>query len=195
MINKAIIMGRITRDLELKQTPNGVSVVQFTVAVERAYAKQGQEREVDFISCVAWRQTAEFICKYFGKGRMIALEGSMRTRTYEDKNGTKHYLTELYADNVSFTGEKKEEGTFSQNYGNNGNQNNQGYAGGTNYQANNTTGNASYANGGTAQNNASQTAPQQTNQGYGGQNSYNNNDYQNTTTYDQSYLNDFETFF
>ena len=108
MINKVIIMGRITQDLELKQTPSGVSVLSFTVAVDRSYAKQGEEKQTDFISCVAWKQTAEFISRYFGKGRMIAVEGQLRTRTYEDKKGVKHYVTEVYVDNVSFTCEKKQ---------------------------------------------------------------------------------------
>lgn len=103
MLNRVILMGRITHDLELKQTPSGVSVLTFSVAVERSYAKQ-----VDFITCVAWQKTAEFVSKYFAKGRMIALEGSLRSRTYDDKNGSKHYVTEVYVDNVSFTGEAKQ---------------------------------------------------------------------------------------
>ena len=107
MINSVIIMGRITRDLELKQTPSGVTTLSFTVAVDRNYQKQGEEKQTDFISCVAWRQTAEFISRYFGKGRMIALEGALRTRSYDDKNGTKHYVTEVYVDSASFTGEPK----------------------------------------------------------------------------------------
>lgn len=107
MINKVIIMGRITQDLELKQTPNGVAVLSFTVAVDRNYTK-GEEKQTDFISCVAWKERAEFISRYFGKGRMIALEGQLRTRTYEDKHGSKHYVTEVYVDNASFTGEKKQ---------------------------------------------------------------------------------------
>lgn len=109
MINKVIIMGRITQDLELKQTPSGVSVLSFTVAVDRNFTKQGEEKQSDFISCVAWKERAEFISKHFGKGRMIALEGQLRTRTYEDKNGSKHYVTEVFVDNASFTGEKKAE--------------------------------------------------------------------------------------
>lgn len=108
MINTVVLMGRITNDPELKQTPNGVSVLSFTVAVERNFTKQGEEKQSDFISCVAWKQTAEFISRYFGKGRMIAIEGQLRTRTYEDKNGTKHYVTEVYVDQASFTGESKE---------------------------------------------------------------------------------------
>lgn len=93
MLNTVILMGRITQDLELKQTQNGTSVLSFNVAVDRGYVKQGEERQTDFITCVAWRQTAEFISKYFSKGRMIALEGNLRTRTYDDKNGSKHYVT------------------------------------------------------------------------------------------------------
>lgn len=106
-LNKAIIMGHITQDLELKQTPSGIAVLSFTVAVDRNYSK-GEEKQSDFISCVAWKERAEFISRYFGKGRMIAIEGQLRTRTYEDKNGIKHYVTEVYVDNASFTGEKKQ---------------------------------------------------------------------------------------
>ena len=109
MLNKVILMGRITQELELKQTANGTAVLSFNVAVDRNYTKQGEEKQTDFITCVAWRQTAEFISKYFSKGRMIALEGNLRTRTYDDKNGTKHYVTEVYVDNVSFTGEPKQD--------------------------------------------------------------------------------------
>lgn len=114
MINKAILMGRITQDLELKQTPNGTSVLAFTVAVERNYSK-GEDKQSDFINCVAWKEKAEFISKYFGKGRMIAIEGNLRTRAYDDKNGVKHYVTEVYVDNVSFTGEKKQTETVHTN--------------------------------------------------------------------------------
>lgn len=129
MLNRVILMGRITQDLEVKQTTSGVSVVTFNVAVDRSFVKQGEERQADFITCVAWRQQADFIGRYFGKGRMIALEGNLRTRTYDDKNGTKHYVTEVYVDSVSFTGEAKQQGsgTYSNNYGNNGYQNNNGY--------------------------------------------------------------------
>ncbi|MBO5449413.1 MAG: single-stranded DNA-binding protein [Ruminococcus sp.] len=110
MLNKVILMGRITHDLELRQTPGGVSSLTFTVAVERSYADQNGERQSDFIRCVAWRQTAEFISKYFGKGRMIAIEGNLRTSTYDDKNGSRHYVTDVYVDNASFTGEPKQSG-------------------------------------------------------------------------------------
>ncbi len=120
MLNRVILMGRITQDLDLKQTPNGVSVLQFSIAVDRNFVRQGEERQTDFITCVAWRQQAEFIKRYFGKGRMIAIEGNLRTRNYEDKNGTKHYVTEVYVDSVSFTGERAQQnGTYSNNYSNN----------------------------------------------------------------------------
>ncbi len=116
MLNRVILMGRITHDLELKSTPSGVSVLSFSIAVERSFAKQGEERQADFINCVAWRQQAEFISKYFSKGRMIALEGNLRTRTYDDKNGAKHYVTEVYVDSASFTGEPKQGGSYNSGY-------------------------------------------------------------------------------
>ena len=100
MLNRVILMGRITQDLDLRQTPNGTPVLTFNVAVDRGYAKQGEDRQTDFITCVAWQKTAEFISRYFGKGRMIAIEGNLRTRTYDDKNGSKHYVTEVYVDNA-----------------------------------------------------------------------------------------------
>lgn len=108
MINKAIIMGRLTADPELKQTASGVANCRITVAVNRDYAPQGQERQADFITVVAWRQTAEFICKYFGKGKMIIVEGALRTSSYDDRNhpDVKHFVTEVYADKVHF-GETK----------------------------------------------------------------------------------------
>lgn len=110
MLNKVILMGRITRDLELRQTPNGVPVLTFTIATDRNFVRQGEDRQTDFITCVAWRNQAEFINRYFAKGRMIALVGNLRTRTYDDKNGTKHYVTEVFVDEVSFTGEAKQGG-------------------------------------------------------------------------------------
>ena len=103
-LNKVIIMGRITHTPEVKQTPNGIPVLQFSIAVDR-YSKE--EKQADFISCVAWRQTAEFIGRYFGKGRMIAITGNLHSRTYEDKNGTKHYVTEVYVESADFTGEPR----------------------------------------------------------------------------------------
>ena len=108
MLNKVILMGRLTADPELRQTPSGVSTCQITVAVNRNYTSQDGERQTDFITVVAWRQTAEFISRYFTKGKMIIVEGNLRTRTYDDKRypDVRHYVTEVYADNVQF-GETK----------------------------------------------------------------------------------------
>ncbi|MDE6763703.1 MAG: single-stranded DNA-binding protein [Oscillospiraceae bacterium] len=108
MINNVTIMGRLTADPELKQTPSGASTCTVTVAVERSYAPQGQERQTDFIPVVAWRQTAEFISRNFSKGKLIAVTGQLRTRTYTDKrySDVTHYVMELYADSVSFCGDK-----------------------------------------------------------------------------------------
>lgn len=108
MYNKCILMGRITKDVELKATQAGNSVVTFTVAVDRSYTDKDGTRGTDFINCVAWRQTAEFIQKYFGKGNLILLEGEIRTRNYKDKDGRTVYVTEVVADKASFTGEKKQ---------------------------------------------------------------------------------------
>ena len=112
MINKWIGMGRLTADPELKQTQSGVSTCTVNVAVQRDYADGNGERQTDFICVVAWRQTAEFLCKYFRKGSMIAVVGELRTRTYNDKRypDVKHYVTEVYADKVSFCGGKNESG-------------------------------------------------------------------------------------
>lgn len=110
MLNCAVIMGRLTADPELRQTPSGVAVTRFTVAVDRGYVKPGEERKADFINVVAWRQTAEFVSRYFQKGSMIAVQGSIQTGSYE-KDGVKRYTFEISADNVSFCGSKSETGT------------------------------------------------------------------------------------
>lgn len=111
MLNCAVIMGRLVADPELRTTTTGLSVISFRVAVDRAYAKQGEERQADFIDVVAWRQTAEFVSRYFRKGSMIAVQGSIQTRGYEDKNGNKRTAVEIVADSVSFCGSKAESGT------------------------------------------------------------------------------------
>ena len=105
MLNRAILMGRLVADPELRQTPNGISVCSFTIAIDRNYAKD-RERQADFIDIVAWRQSAEFVSRYFAKGKMIIVEGSIQTRLYEDKNGNKRKAVEVGADNVQF-GESK----------------------------------------------------------------------------------------
>lgn len=107
--NRVILMGRITHDLELKQTPSGVKVLTFLIAVDRSYEQNGQ-RESDFIPVVTWRQTAEFVNKYFSKGRMILVEGELVSRTYKDKEGKDVKAIEVNASSVSFTGEPKKSG-------------------------------------------------------------------------------------
>lgn len=109
MLNRVVIMGRITHDLEVKQTQSGVACLQFNVAVDRGFKNANGEYDSDFITCVAWKERAEFINRYFDKGKMIAIEGQLRSRVYEDKNGTKHYITEVYVDSASFTGEKSQD--------------------------------------------------------------------------------------
>lgn len=108
MLNCAIIMGRITADPELRTTSNGLSVTSFSVAVDRNYARAGEEKQTDFINVVAWRSTAEFVCKYFTKGQMIAVQGSIQTRNYEDKTGAKRTAVEIVANQISFCGSKSE---------------------------------------------------------------------------------------
>lgn len=110
MINIVALMGRLTYEPELKSTPNGLSVIRFQLAVDRTYQAKGQERQADFIDCVAWRQTAEFISRYFHKGSMIAIEGTIQTSNYTDKNGNNRKQIEVLANNVSFCGSKSESG-------------------------------------------------------------------------------------
>lgn len=116
MLNMAIIMGRLTKDPEYRQTSNNVSTAMFSVAVERDYKKDGQDKETDFLDVVAWRNTAEFICKNFSKGQMIALYGRLQKRSYEDTNGNKRTVVEIIAESVYFCGPKPQQdgtGAFS----------------------------------------------------------------------------------
>ncbi len=108
MINSVVLMGRLTFDPELRTTPSGVSVVQFQVAVDRNFQRQGEERKADFIDVTAWRQTAEFISRYFRKGSMIAVEGSIQTDNFTDNSGNKRKSVRVVANNVSFCGSKAE---------------------------------------------------------------------------------------
>ncbi len=112
-MNRVIIMGRLTADPELKQTQGGTGVCRFTVAVNRKFRNSQGGYDADFISCTAWRQTAEFICKYFGKGQMICIEGTLRTGSYQDKNhpDTMHYTTDVFVDSVEFCGSKVDSST------------------------------------------------------------------------------------
>lgn len=108
MINMVALMGRLTFEPEVRTTPSGVSVMRFQVACDRKYQRSGQDRQADFIDCVAWRQTAEFISRYFHKGSMIAVEGTLQTSSYTDKNGNQRKQVEVLANNVSFCGSKSE---------------------------------------------------------------------------------------
>ena len=101
-------MGRLVADPELRHTPNDIAVTTFTLAVDRSYSRAGTERQTDFIDVVAWRQTAEFVCKYFSKGRMMAVTGSIQTRNYEDKQGNKRKAFEIVANDVSFADSKRD---------------------------------------------------------------------------------------
>ncbi len=110
MLNRAVVMGRLSADPELRYTPNNVAVATFTLAVGRSYVKQGAERQTDWIDIVAWRQTAEFISKYFKKGQLMAVEGTIQTRMYEDKNGNKRKAVEIVAENAFFCESKQSSG-------------------------------------------------------------------------------------
>ena len=118
MLNKIILMGRLTRDPELRRTQSGTAVASFTLAVDRDYKPQDGERETDFIDIVAWRGTGEFVSKYFTKGRMAVVEGRLQVRDWTDKDGNKRRSTEVVADNVYFGDSKRSEsGTPAELYG------------------------------------------------------------------------------
>ena len=108
MLNCCVIMGRLTADPELRTTANNLSVTTFTVAVDRGYARPGEEKQTDFIPVTAWKTTADFVTKYFRKGSMIAVQGALQTRKYDDNNGNKRTAFEIVASNVSFCGSKAE---------------------------------------------------------------------------------------
>lgn len=113
-MNKVILMGRLTADPELRQTNSGVNTCRITVAVDRR-VPQGAEKQADFITVIAWNQQAEFVSRYFSKGRMIAVEGNLRTGSYDDKRypDVKHYTTEVWADRIEFCGDKPQNGTVN----------------------------------------------------------------------------------
>ena len=139
MLNHIVIMGRLTRDPELRRTSSGIAVASFTVAVDRDFGgRDGGEKETDFIDCVAWRQTGEFVSKYFTKGSMIVVSGRLQIRNWNDKDGNKRRNAEVVADNVYF-GESKRSSDSNSAYGGNssyGNSNNYGggsYGNNSNY--------------------------------------------------------------
>ena len=137
MLNHITIMGRLTRDPELRRTGSGIAVASFTLAVDRDFGgRDGGERETDFIDCVAWRQTGEFVSKYFTKGRMAVVSGRLQIRNWTDKDGNKRRSAEVVADNVYFGESKRtnEGNAYGGNtYGGNGYGNNN--YGGNNYSA------------------------------------------------------------
>jgi single-strand DNA-binding protein len=108
MLNRVILMGRLTKDPELRHTANNIQVCLFTLAVNRNFKKDGGEREADFINCVAWRNTAEFVNKYFSKGLQVVVSGRLQTRTWDDDEGKKHYVTEVVVDEAYFAESKKD---------------------------------------------------------------------------------------
>ncbi len=110
-MNKAFLIGRLAADPELRQTGNGIAVTSFTIAVDRPFVTKGAERQTDWIDIVAWRNTAEFVCKYFQKGSPIVVEGSIQTRMWEDKTGQKRKSVEIVADNVEFVPRTKDAGS------------------------------------------------------------------------------------
>ena len=120
MLNHIVLMGRLTRDPELRRTGSGVAVASFTLAVDRDYAAQGAEKETDFVDIVAWRKTAEFVSKYFAKGRMAVVTGRLQIRNWQDKEGNKRRSAEVVADNVYFGDSKRDNadgGSFNQSQG------------------------------------------------------------------------------
>ncbi len=114
MLNKIVIMGRLTRDPELRRTQSGTAVTSFSIACDRDFKSQNGEKETDFIDVVAWRNTAEFVSKYFAKGRMAVVEGRLQIRDWTDREGGKRRSAEVVADNVYFGDSRPKEGTESQ---------------------------------------------------------------------------------
>lgn len=108
MLNRVVLMGRLVADPELKTTTSGISVTSFRIAVDRNYVKAGAERQADFFDIVAWRSSAEFVCRNFSKGSLIAVDGQLQSRSYTAKDGTNRTAIEVVADNVSFTGERRD---------------------------------------------------------------------------------------
>ena len=107
MYNKVTMLGRVVNDLAVKQTPQGVDVLSFSIAVDRRYQTKGEEKKADFFDCVAWRNDAEFIARYWTKGKPILIEGELQNRSYTDKNGVNRQVTEIIVDRACFTGDVK----------------------------------------------------------------------------------------
>ena len=117
MLNSVCLMGRLTADPELKSTQSGVSVCNFRIAVDRTYTPKGQEKQTDFINIITWRSTAEFVSRYFRKGQLVAVQGSIQTGQYTDRDGNKRTTFDVVADNVFFAEKKAESGETKQGAG------------------------------------------------------------------------------
>ncbi len=113
MLNVVVLMGRLVADPQLRQTPQGINVASFRIAVDRNFARQGEQRQADFIDIVAWRQQAEFVSKYFQKGSPIVVEGSLQTRQYQDKNGNNRTAVEVVANQINFVPRTNGQGSAS----------------------------------------------------------------------------------
>lgn len=130
MLNRAVLVGRLTRDPDLRYTPSGVAVANFTIAANRPFTNQQGEREADFINCVAWRKPAENLANYMKKGNLVGVDGRIHTRTYEDNDGKTVFVTEVVAESVQFLESKRSDGgNYNQNQRNNMNQSPQHYPG------------------------------------------------------------------
>lgn len=114
-MNKILLMGRLTKDPELRYTQGGTAVASFTLAVNRSFANQNGEREADFINCVAWQKAAEFVSQYFKKGQQMVLEGRLQVRSYDDNNGQRRWVAEVVTEKVEFVGSKGGNGNSSSN--------------------------------------------------------------------------------
>ena len=117
MLNRIILMGRLVADPELKTTKSGISVTSFRIAVDRSYVKQGEQRQADFFDIVAWRNSAEFICRNFKKGSLIAIDGQLQSRQYKTRDGQNRTAIEVVAESISFTGERRDNNNSNHTYG------------------------------------------------------------------------------
>ena len=113
MLNRVVLMGRMVADPELKTTNAGISVTSFRIAVDRSYVKAGEQRQADFFEIVAWRSSAEFVCRNFNKGSLIAIDGQLQSRQFTTKDGQNRTVIEVVAENISFTGERRDGGTYN----------------------------------------------------------------------------------
>ena len=128
MINRIVLAGRTTRDIELRNTKSGASVCSFTLAVERNFKNKNGERKADFISCIAWKKTAEVMSKYVKKGSVIGVDGSIQTRSYDNRDGQRVYVTEVVVENFSFLGGSSKDSQVSKNNQSSSSQNNDPFA-------------------------------------------------------------------